>query len=82
MKPKRFNGVNVTYAEDQPEYQPLPVQRFPDGEVISCWELSEQEIETITKNKCFYIKVSTFNTPLQPILPLAELSDDIELKYE
>lgn len=41
MKPKEFKGQNIVFAKDQPEYQPLPALRMPDGEVITCWGLSE-----------------------------------------
>lgn len=79
MKPKDFKGQNVIFAKDQLEYQPLPAQVFPDGTVITCWELTEQELMDITKNKCFYLQQLTFNQPLQPILPLVNLEDGIDL---
>lgn len=91
MKPKDFPGRNVIFAEDQPEYQQLPAMLLPgtDGEVISCWELTDDEIAAITKNRCLYISQLCFtrineegfliNNPLQPILPTAELGDNIIL---
>ena len=79
MKPIEFKGFNVTFAKDQPEYQPLPALRMPDGEVYTCWEFTDEEIERLVKNRCIFFKQLTFNQPLQPILPLIELSDDIEL---
>lgn len=82
MRPIDFAGRNVIFAEDQPEYQPLPALRMPDGEVFTCWELSDEELATVVKNKCIYFKQLTFNQPLQPILPLADLSDGIQLIYE
>lgn len=77
MKPISFKGQNVIFGANQPEYLPLPALRMPDGEVYTCWELSEEEIESVVKNKCLFFKQLTFNEPLQPILPLVELSDDI-----
>lgn len=90
MKPIDLPGRNIIFAEDQPEYQNLPaiVMPIPGGnEVISCWELSEEEIAAITKNRCLYISQLCFptlnekgilvNNPLQPILPMAELGDNI-----
>lgn len=91
MVPIKFPGHNVVFAEDQPEYQPLPAILMPglDGEVITCWELSDDEIEKIIKNRCIYISQLCFtrlnengtlsNNPLQPILPMAELGDNITL---
>ena len=82
MKPITFKGQNIIFGENQKEYQPLPAQRLPDGEVITCWEFTDEEIERVVKNKCMYIKMQTFNNPLTPIMPIVELGDDIELKYE
>lgn len=81
MKPIEFPGANVTFAKDQPEYQPLPAMVLKDneGSVITCWELTDEEIETISKTKKLYLKQLTFRHPLQPILPTVDLSDGIEL---
>lgn len=91
MKPIDFKGRNIIFAENQPEYQQLPAMLLPgvEGEVISCWELTADEIEAITKNRCLYISQLCFtrlteegfliNNPLQPILPMAELGDNIIL---
>ena len=68
MKPVEFEEMNVTYAKDQPEYLPLPVYRTVDGEVTSCWELSQEEIEQVMKTGKIYLTMLTFNQPLQPIL--------------
>lgn len=45
MKPIKFKEHNVVYAENQPEYQPLPAFRNDShqGEVVSCWQLSFKE---------------------------------------
>ena len=43
MKPVKFKEANMTYAENQPEYLPLPVHKTKEGEVISCWKLSLME---------------------------------------
>lgn len=79
MKPKEFKGQNVVFGEGQPEYLPLPALRMPDGEVITCWELTDEEISDIVKNKCFYLSQLTFNGSLQPIRPMANLEDGIIL---
>lgn len=69
MKPIDFEGANVVYAKDQPEYLPLPAKKEPDGKVTTCWELTDEEIEVILKTKKLYIQMLTFNNPLTPILP-------------
>lgn len=79
MKPIPFKGQNVVFGENQPEYLPLPALKMPDGEVITCWEFTDEEIEDIVQNKCIYLKQFTFNNPLQPLLPLVNLEDGITL---
>ena len=89
MKPKSFPGQNVIFGEHQPEYQDLPALVLPgnEGEVITCWELSDAEIAQVVKNKCIYFSQLVFThidengqrklKPLQPILPMAELGDNL-----
>ena len=67
MRPIEFPEKNVVYAENQPEYLPLPAHKTADGDVITCWELSEQEILEIATNGRLWLVVKTFNNPLQPI---------------
>ena len=67
MNPIKFPEANVTFAENQPEYLPLPAHKTEDGQVITCWELSPEEIEEINKNKRLWLIVHTFNNPLQPL---------------
>lgn len=67
MKPTTFLGQNVVFAENQPEYTPLPALRLPDGQVITCWEISDEELEEISRTKKIYLSQLTFNHPLQPV---------------
>ncbi len=71
MNPIKFKEVNKTYAENQPEYIPLPVHAKGNehGEVVSCWELSDEEVGIIAKTKRLWLSIWTFRSPLQPILP-------------
>lgn len=71
MQPIKFPEANVVFGEGQSEYKPLPALKFPsnDGEVITCWQLTDEEIETIKETKCLWLSQLTFNTPLQPIYP-------------
>ncbi len=80
MRPVEFTGQNVILAKDQPEYTPLPAMLMPDGLVITCWELSEEEKAEIAETGKIYLQQLTFNQPLQPVLLLANLADGIELK--
>lgn len=70
MKPTEFEGHNVVFAKDQPQYEPLPAfvdPKDPNSEVISCWELSEDDLKKINETGKIYLSMWTFNNPLQPI---------------
>lgn len=79
MKPIKFNGHNIVFGQGQPEYSPLPALRMPDGEVFTCWSISDEELEIIKKTKCIYFSQLTFNQALQPIRPIVDLSEGIQL---
>lgn len=70
MKPIKFKGHNVTFAENQKEYQPLPALKVPspEGQVIFCMELEDEEILDLVRTGHLWIGVLTFNNPLQPIM--------------
>lgn len=77
MKPTKFEEVNCVYADDQPEYQPLPVFKAENGDVVSCWELTDEELEKIKETKQIFLCVKTFNQPLQPLFLTVEKSEVI-----
>ena len=58
----------VVYAEDQPQYLPLPSYRTPDGRVVSAWQPSANELELLKNGVPVYLTLHTFNEPLQPIM--------------
>lgn len=69
MKPVKFKHANVTFAKDQPEYQPLPALRIdsPNGEIVSCWKLSFLERIKILFTGKIWLSLMSFNKPLTPI---------------
>jgi hypothetical protein len=79
-----------TYAEDQPEYLPLPTLVSMDaaGRVVSRWQPTAEERQRIAEGADVYVTVMTFHGPLQPQLvtvggaPLAPIpeSERIEAK--
>jgi len=66
MKPIKFKEANLILAENQPEYLPLPAWRGNDGTVISCWRFSWRERFKLFINGKIWMRVLTFNKPLQP----------------
>jgi hypothetical protein len=77
MKPKKFKEANVTFAKDQPEYQPLPAFRneSPQGEVITCWNLTFRERFRILFKGEIWLSLLTFNNPLTPSFITTKKSD-------
>lgn len=73
MKPIEFEQQTVILAKDQPEYQPLPVHigSSSEGEIISCWELSDEDIAQLTKTRKLWLSQLTFGQMFQPQLPCA-----------
>jgi hypothetical protein len=72
MIPIKFPQQNVTFAEDQPQYQPLPAYRSSEGEVISCWKLSFRERLKVLFGGRLWLRQYTFRALLQPQLPQVE----------
>lgn len=70
MEPIKFDGANVVYGANQPEYKPLPAERRPgcSGEVVTCWELSPDELKCVQETGKIYLALLTFGQPLQPVI--------------
>jgi len=68
MKPIKFKEQNCTFAENQPEYLPLPAfkNKSKEGEVISCWQLSVVERIRILFTGKLWVSLMSFNKPLTP----------------
>jgi len=69
MKPIKFKESNIVFAENQPEYLPLPAYKNDKGDVISCWQLSFKERIKILFTGKIWFYILTFNHPLQPQRP-------------
>ena len=63
----KFKECNVTFAEGQPEYLPLPAYRSADGIVTSCWKLSFWERIKVVVTGRMYLQILSFNRPLLPL---------------
>ena len=57
----------TTFAKDQPEYNPLPSHRQPDGTVTTRWSLTWKERFLVAIGGSLWLQVLTFNRPLQPV---------------
>ena len=77
MKPIKFKEHNCIYAENQPEYIPLPAYKFNDdrGEVVFCMKLSLLERLTILFTGKLWCSLLTFGKPLTPSFFTVKKSD-------
>ena len=65
----------TVYAKDQPPYLPLAVVRCPengDGAVLMRWHMSWADRLTALWRGDVYVRLLTFDQPLQPILLFTE----------
>lgn len=62
-----FESRQITYAEHQKEYIPLPVHRNSQGVVLSRWTLTDTEREAIAHGADIFLINCTFNQPIQPV---------------
>jgi hypothetical protein len=67
-------GVETIYAENQPEYNPLPTFRT-DKTVMSRWKLTDAERSYLAAGGDLFICMMNFGGPLLPILPIAAEPD-------
>ena len=59
--------VEVVFAKDQPEYNPLPAIVSAGGCVTTRWRLSLRERLSVLAFGDLYLQISTFGKPLQPV---------------
>lgn len=84
-KPVEFPAQNIVFGKGQKEYLPLPAFKNdgPQGEVVTCWELSKDEIDQIVKTGRVYLMQMSFHQKLQPIWVGTEcpLTDEVNAPY-
>lgn len=75
MKPIDFEGVDIVFGKNQPEYIPLPAKQVNDNTIMTCWELSDEDILLINSSKKIWLGIMTFGKPLQPVLLASSRSE-------
>jgi len=58
--------INIEVAKDQEEYNTIPAN-YAGGVMAFAFELTEEDIEKIKKNKRIYVSLLTFGTAMNPI---------------
>jgi len=70
MQPIKFPQQTHTLAEDQPQYEPLPVhidQADPATPFTCCFQLSPEELAEINETGCLWHTQLTFGQSFQPV---------------
>ena len=78
MKPIKFPEQNTVWAENQPEYEPLPAYTH-DHTTISCWGLSWRERFKVLFTGRVWLRLMNFGKPLTP--SLLEVDSPFELTF-
>lgn len=65
--PLAIGAQRIVFAENQPEYNPLPALRFGDGCVVTRWQLTWRERLQVLLGRGIFLSLLTFNQPLQPM---------------
>ena len=77
MTPIKFPEANVVFGEHQPEVNPLPAMKTPQGDVVTCWELTPEELEVVKKTNKVWLFIKL--PPGQLLQPLYMTVDETEL---
>jgi hypothetical protein len=75
MKSIEFPEANVAVAKDQPQYNTLFARvdrQSPEGEMIICFELTDEEVTQIVRNKKLFYSQLTFGQLFQPMRIMTE----------
>jgi len=68
MIPIQFPEQTTIVAKDQSEYMPLPafIDNGPQGEVISCWQMTWKERLQILFTGKIWLSLWCFHKPITP----------------
>lgn len=79
MVPIQFKECNVVFGEHQPEVNPLPALKTENGDVVTCWQLTPDEIETVKQTGQVWLFVKLpHNQLLQPLYMTVDKSELLE----
>ena len=68
MKPTKFKEQTCVFAENQPQYIPLPAHKVgnSEGEVIFCMKMNFIEKVRVLFTGKIWVSLMMFNKPLTP----------------
>ena len=71
MELLEFPEQNIVFANDPPQYRPLPAYRYPgdaEGRIVCCWGLTWRERLRLFVSGRIWHEILTFGHSLQPQL--------------
>ena len=77
MEAVNFPEVNVIIGEGQPQYKPLPVHYYDDGQAVCCVKCTDEERRKIAETGEIWLSFMTFGRPFQPFYITADKEDVI-----
>ena len=81
MKLANFPEQNTVVARDQSRYIPIPAyHNRQEGSLTMCIKLSDDELNRVKATGEVWLKVLTFNKPMQPIAPSTNKEDLLPLR--
>lgn len=76
MKPIEFPEQNFTATSNDENVKPLPVCVSPNGfQTISCWEVTDEDIERMKTTHKIYLSQMNFGAPLYPVFITSDRND-------
>lgn len=69
MKLIEFPEQTIVIAKDQPQYLPMPAhvdQTSDHCQTTLCWELTDEEIQTLIQTKKIWQQIWTFHRKMHP----------------
>ena len=74
-------AINIEVAKDQEQYETLPAN-YESGVMAFAFEVTEEDLEKIKKNKRIYVSLLTFGKQMNPINVAVDPEDfDESCKY-
>lgn len=76
MKPIEFPEQNTIATSKDANVQPLPCRISEDGtQVISCWELTEADLERLKRKPRIYVSQMTYGGAIPPLFVTTDNND-------
>ena len=78
MTPVIFDGADIAFTDSKNAFPPLPAQmrgREEFGEILTCWQLSKEEMERIQETGCVWLSMLSYGRGLPPMALSVEKPD-------